>query len=167
MQHHWGKRAFGRQVRREWGGGGRSREGRVRLYVALWRTQLVVLIALVPASSLGYGPSVLYHSQSRKCSADGSADTVGGGAVAGRKAVDFENLAFAQGNHLMTNKKCDLPQKSYRAAHKASNSTIPTCMQCYCQLPASRSCCIHEASCAMSLRPCSNVRWVQRYPSLA
>ena len=38
--------------------------------------------------------------------------------MAGRKAVDFENLAFAQGNHLMTNKKCDLPQKSYRAAHK-------------------------------------------------
>lgn len=51
--------------------------------------------------------------------ADGSADAVAGGAVAGRKAVDFENLAFVQGNHLMTNKKCDLPQKSYRAAHKA------------------------------------------------
>ena len=62
------------------------------------------------------------------CSADGSADIVGGGAVAGRKAVDFENLAFAQGNHLMTNKKCDLPQKSYRAAHKASSSVKPVCM---------------------------------------
>ena len=59
------------------------------------------------------------------CSVDGSADAIGGGAVAGRKAVDFENLAFAQGNHLMTNKKCDLPQKSYRAAHKAS---LPVCM---------------------------------------
>ncbi|DBA74615.1 TPA: DExH-box ATP-dependent RNA helicase DExH12 [Trebouxia sp. C0005] len=50
--------------------------------------------------------------------ADGTGEAAGGGAVAGRKAVDFENLAFAQGNHLMTNKKCDLPQKSYRAAHK-------------------------------------------------
>ncbi len=52
------------------------------------------------------------------CAADGSVEAIAGGAVAGRKAVDFENLAFAQGNHLMTNKKCDLPQKSYRAAHK-------------------------------------------------
>lgn len=56
--------------------------------------------------------------------ADGSADAVAGGAVAGRKAVDFENLAFVQGNHLMTNKKCDLPQKSYRAAHKASHIVL-------------------------------------------
>ena len=44
--------------------------------------------------------------------------------MAGRKAVDFENLAFAQGNHLMTNKKCDLPQKSYRAAHKVRYYTM-------------------------------------------
>ena len=69
-------------------------------------------------------PSLCY------CSADGSADAAGGGAVAGRKAVDFENLSFAQGNHLMTNKKCDLPQKSYRAAHKASESVIPVCTPC-------------------------------------
>ena len=52
--------------------------------------------------------------------AGGRVEAVATGAVAGRKAVDFENLAFAQGNHLMTNKKCDLPQKSYRAAHKVS-----------------------------------------------
>ena len=58
------------------------------------------------------------------CCADGSGEAAGGGAVAGRKAVDFENLAFAQGNHLMTNKKCDLPQKSYRAAHKVTKTTL-------------------------------------------
>ncbi len=64
------------------------------------------------------------------CCADGSGEAAGGGAVAGRKAVDFESLAFAQGNHLMTNKKCDLPQKSYRAAHKVSDTAlaaIPIC----------------------------------------
>ena len=72
----------------------------------------------------------LHYTSLCRCSADGSADAVGGGAVAGRKAVDFENLAFAQGNHLMTNKKCDLPQKSYRAAHKASDSIkSAVCMQ--------------------------------------
>lgn len=54
----------------------------------------------------------------------GRVEAVATGAVAGRKAVDFENLAFAQGNHLMTNKKCDLPQKSYRAAHKVSCAGI-------------------------------------------
>ena len=58
------------------------------------------------------------------CCADGSGEAAGGGAVAGRKAVDFENLAFVQGNHLMTNKKCDLPQKSYRAAHKVSDIAL-------------------------------------------
>ena len=63
----------------------------------------------------------MYQVEPRLLFADGSADAVAGGVVAGRKAVDFENLAFAQGNHLMTNKKCDLPQKSYRAAHKASD----------------------------------------------
>lgn len=73
----------------------------------------------------------------QSCFADGSADIVGGGAVAGRKAVDFENLAFAQGNHLMTNKKCDLPQKSYRAAHKASNSVKVVCMP-YAHISACR-----------------------------
>ena len=64
--------------------------------------------------------SHILQCQSSCALADGSAETAGGGAVAGRKAVDFENLAFAQGNHLMTNKKCELPNKSYRAAHKAS-----------------------------------------------
>jgi len=79
-------------------------------------------------------PLSLPHTQQRVlsmlikhccCCADGSGEAAGGGAVAGRKAVDFENLAFAQGNHLMTNKKCDLPQKSYRAAHKVSDNALP------------------------------------------
>ena len=53
----------------------------------------------------------------------GRVEAVATGNVAGRKAVDFENLAFAQGNHLMTNKKCDLPQKSYRTAQKVSHKS--------------------------------------------
>lgn len=51
-------------------------------------------------------------------------EAVATGAVAGRKAVDFENLSFAQGNHLMTNKKCDLPQKSYRTAQKVGQAAM-------------------------------------------
>ena len=68
--------------------------------------------------------SVALQNQGVLYSAGGSTEAVAGGAVAGRKAVDFENLAFAQGNHLMTNKKCDLPQKSYRAAHKVRYYTM-------------------------------------------
>ena len=84
----------------------------------------------LPESSYMYASSILSSiADRRKCltlrldsalhtCAGTSSEAAAGGVVAGRKAVDFENLAFAQGNHLMTNKKCDLPQKSYRAAHK-------------------------------------------------
>ena len=82
--------------------------------------QFLVIIAHVACVTLSGLPALWSIPSPCYCFADGSADALGGGAVAGRKAVDFENLAFAQGNHLMTNKKCDLPQKSYRAAHKAS-----------------------------------------------
>ena len=84
--------------------------------------QFLVIIAHVACVILSGLPALCTIPSACYCFADGSAEALGGGAVAGRKAVDFENLAFAQGNHLMTNKKCDLPQKSYRAAHKASLS---------------------------------------------
>ena len=32
--------------------------------------------------------------------------------------LDLENLAFDQGAHLMSNKKCELPKGSYRAQKK-------------------------------------------------
>ena len=41
-----------------------------------------------------------------------------GAAVVGRKAVDLENLSFAQGSHFNSNKQCTLPQGSYRTVHK-------------------------------------------------
>ena len=48
----------------------------------------------------------------------GAGSEAGGGAAAGRRTLDFESLAFAQGSHLMANKKCDLPKGSYRTAFK-------------------------------------------------
>lgn len=41
-----------------------------------------------------------------------------GAAAAGRKTVDFGDLAFAQEGHFMSNKKCDLPKGSHRTAFK-------------------------------------------------
>ncbi len=54
--------------------------------------------------------------RTRRAGAGGEA---GAGAAAGRRTLDFESLAFAQGGHLMANKKCDLPKGSYRTAFKA------------------------------------------------
>ncbi|KAK9818381.1 hypothetical protein WJX72_011703 [[Myrmecia] bisecta] len=54
----------------------------------------------------------------RQGGAEGGAGEGAGGAAAGRKAVDLESLVFAQGGHLMSNKKCDLPRGSYRTAYK-------------------------------------------------
>ncbi|KAL4451451.1 hypothetical protein ABPG75_007113 [Micractinium tetrahymenae] len=41
-----------------------------------------------------------------------------GAAAAGRKNVDLESLAFAQGSHFNSSKQCTLPQGSYRTVHK-------------------------------------------------
>lgn len=48
----------------------------------------------------------------------GAGGEAAGGAAAGRRTLDLESLAFAQGGHLMANKKCDLPKGSYRTAFK-------------------------------------------------
>ncbi|XP_077290807.1 U5 small nuclear ribonucleoprotein l(3)72Ab isoform X2 [Arctopsyche grandis] len=43
----------------------------------------------------------------------------GGGQVGGsRKALDLEELVFAQGSHLMANKRCQLPDGSFRKQRK-------------------------------------------------
>ncbi|KAK9842537.1 hypothetical protein WJX81_005041 [Elliptochloris bilobata] len=48
----------------------------------------------------------------------GAGGEAGAGAAAGRRTLDMDSLAFAQGGHLMANKKCDLPKGSYRTAFK-------------------------------------------------
>ena len=42
----------------------------------------------------------------------------GGAAAAGRKVLELDALAFAQGSHFMSNKRCELPPGSYRSAKK-------------------------------------------------
>ena len=39
-------------------------------------------------------------------------------AAAGRKMLELDALAFAQGSHFMSNKRCELPAGSYRSAKK-------------------------------------------------
>lgn len=46
-------------------------------------------------------------------------DAAGAGAAgSGRKIVELDALAFAQGSHFMSNKRCELPAGSYRSAKK-------------------------------------------------
>jgi pre-mRNA-splicing helicase BRR2 len=41
-----------------------------------------------------------------------------GAAAAGRRVLELEALAFQQGSHLMSNKRCELPAGSYRTQKK-------------------------------------------------
>ena len=34
----------------------------------------------------------------------------------GKKILDFDKLTFQQGNHIMSNEKCKLPNDSYRVS---------------------------------------------------
>ena len=45
-------------------------------------------------------------------------DEVKAGARGPKKLLDLEQLSFVQGGHLMANKKCTLPEGSYRRAQK-------------------------------------------------
>ena len=68
----------------------------------------------------------------------GAGGEAGAGAAAGRRTLDFEALAFAQGGHLMANKKCDLPKGSYRTAFKVRHSAahprsaLCSALVCHC-----------------------------------
>ena len=42
------------------------------------------------------------------------------------KAIDLEDLAFSQGSHLMSNKKCHLPEGSFRKQKKGMNDCMST-----------------------------------------
>lgn len=51
--------------------------------------------------------------------ASGSASGGDGGNVAGaRQLLDLEDLAFSQGSHFMSNKRCQLPDGSFRKQRK-------------------------------------------------
>lgn len=45
-------------------------------------------------------------------------ESAGGGGVGGEKILDLDGLQFSQGAHLMANKRCELPEKSWRAQKK-------------------------------------------------
>lgn len=44
--------------------------------------------------------------------------TQGGAAAAGRQLLELDALAFVQGSHFMSNKRCELPPGSFRSAKK-------------------------------------------------
>ncbi|KAI6238035.1 hypothetical protein M3Y99_00730500 [Aphelenchoides fujianensis] len=46
-------------------------------------------------------------------------DATGANWAQSRKVLDLEDLAFSQGSHLMSNKRCELPQGSYRKQKKS------------------------------------------------
>ena len=45
-------------------------------------------------------------------------------ALGARSMLDLETLAFAQGGHLMANKRCELPQGSQRISHKGYEEVL-------------------------------------------
>ena len=50
---------------------------------------------------------------------ENGAETVTGGQVSGtRRLIDIEDLAFSQGSHFMANKRCQLPDGSFRKNRK-------------------------------------------------
>ncbi|KIH45385.1 DEAD/DEAH box helicase [Ancylostoma duodenale] len=58
-------------------------------------------------------------AQRRAIAAAGEEAVAAGQWLAGRKVLDLEDLAFAQGSHLMSNKRCELPDGSYRKQKKS------------------------------------------------
>uniref|UniRef100_A0A0K0DLR4 U5 small nuclear ribonucleoprotein 200 kDa helicase n=1 Tax=Angiostrongylus cantonensis TaxID=6313 RepID=A0A0K0DLR4_ANGCA len=58
-------------------------------------------------------------AQRRAAAAAGEEAVAAGQWLAGRKVLDLEDLAFAQGSHLMSNKRCELPDGSYRKQKKS------------------------------------------------
>lgn len=61
----------------------------------------------------------LSRAQKRKEQNEDSADSGGTGVVAGqRKILELEELVFSQGSHFMANKRCQLPDGSFRKQRK-------------------------------------------------
>ncbi|KAK6736456.1 hypothetical protein RB195_019253 [Necator americanus] len=58
-------------------------------------------------------------AQRRAAAAAGEEAVAAGQWLAGRKVLDLDDLAFSQGSHLMSNKRCELPDGSYRKQKKS------------------------------------------------
>lgn len=54
----------------------------------------------------------------RKEQADEGVDGMGGQVPGSRQLLDLEDLTFAQGSHFMANKRCQLPDGSFRKQRK-------------------------------------------------
>ncbi|XP_054265192.1 U5 small nuclear ribonucleoprotein 200 kDa helicase isoform X1 [Macrosteles quadrilineatus] len=66
------------------------------------------------------GDSAMARAARRKAAAEGDVATLGdGGVVPGsRQLLDLEDLAFSAGSHFMSNKRCQLPDGSFRKQRK-------------------------------------------------
>ena len=60
----------------------------------------------------------------RKQEADEGGDGAGGLVPGSRQLLDLEDLTFAQGSHFMANKRCQLPDGSFRKQRKGNCVTI-------------------------------------------
>uniref|UniRef100_A0A7I4Y827 U5 small nuclear ribonucleoprotein 200 kDa helicase n=1 Tax=Haemonchus contortus TaxID=6289 RepID=A0A7I4Y827_HAECO len=58
-------------------------------------------------------------AQRRAAAAAGEEAVAAGQWLAARKVLDLEDLTFSQGSHLMSNKRCELPDGSYRKQKKS------------------------------------------------
>lgn len=58
------------------------------------------------------------RSSNRKSTANDSDMGAGGNVPGSRQVIDFEDLVFAQGSHFMANKRCQLPDGSFRKQRK-------------------------------------------------
>lgn len=62
----------------------------------------------------------------RKEQADEGVDGTGGLVPGSRQLLDLEDLTFAQGSHFMANKRCQLPDGSFRKQRKGESSVLVT-----------------------------------------
>lgn len=62
----------------------------------------------------------------RKEQADEGVDGTGGQVPGSRQLLDLEDLTFAQGSHFMANKRCQLPDGSFRKQRKGESSVFVT-----------------------------------------
>jgi len=58
----------------------------------------------------------------RKEQAEDGIDGTGGQVPGSRQLLDLEDLTFAQGSHFMANKRCQLPDGSFRKQRKGESS---------------------------------------------
>lgn len=58
------------------------------------------------------------RSRHKRREADEDVGGVGGTVPGQRQIIDLEDIAFAQGSHFMANKRCNLPDGSFRKQRK-------------------------------------------------